>query len=239
MIDKIQKIIKEGMGINSSKLSGSSQLGGTDIGLDSQEIIDFTCMIEKAFGVKFSSPLLTKISTLQEVVTRVQQMQDPSPRDSVLFEGRTEASIDMQCTAEAAYKAIYEMEKWPEKLPHVKRIETLYNDGIYQEFFMDVASETGLIQVRSIRRCTKDSILFFQPKPPKFLKHHSGGWSFIKKAEGCEVKTWHQWNLLQPQASEIFPCKEAQTSQDQIARTLKEHAQLALNTWKSILEKSL
>src|SRR6185437_8465835 len=114
----------------------------------------------------------TKKSSLEDVVKFVQKvLRVNKPKDS--FEGTAEASLEIRCSPEAAYRAIYEMEKWPQKLPHVKRIETLYDDGVYQEFLMDVVSEGGMIHVRSIRRCLAgEGISFFQHRPPRFLKHH-------------------------------------------------------------------
>jgi acyl carrier protein len=235
MIEQIQRIINEELGVALSKPDRNTQLGGSGIGLDSQEIVDFTCMVEKTFAVKLPIVCFTKVSTLEDVIRRVQEANQLSFMKD-LFEGRTESSLEMNCPAEMAYKAIYEMERWSEKLPHVKRIQTLYNDGTFQEFLMDVASDMELIQVRSIRRCTKDGILFFQSRPPKFLKHHSGGWTFHEKSKGCEVRTWHQWNLELSKAREMFPPKEGLTTQDRVANTLRAHAELALKTWKAILE---
>ncbi len=235
MLEELQQVIEQEMGVKCPSLSLESKLGEVDIGLDSQEIVDLTCVLEKRFSIKLPSVCFTKFSSISEVIKRVQEAQT-SKNPKPLFEGAVEASLDMDCSPEAAYKAIYEMEKWPEKLPHVKRIETLYNDGIYQEFLMDVQSDTGLIQVRSIRRCLHGKeITFFQPTPPKFLKHHCGGWSFHKRNSGCSVKTWHQWNLQAQKAQELFPSQDGVETEDRVANLLRSHAELALSTWKKIL----
>ncbi|MDP1609097.1 MAG: phosphopantetheine-binding protein [Chlamydiales bacterium] len=229
-IEEIKSIISE-FGIDSSKIGLHSKLGESEIGLDSQEIVDFTCMVEKRFNIKLPSACFIKKNTLEEVTKCIQEKF--LPRE--LFEGKVEVSLKINCLAEEAYKAIYEMEKWPEKLPHVKRIETLYNDGVYQEFLMDVQSDTGMIQVRSIRRCLiNEEITFFQPNPPKFLKHHCGGWSFQKEGSACQIKTWHEWNVKKEKAEEMFPLQ----TQNHVANLLQSHAELALNTWKILLEKT-
>ncbi len=230
VIEEVKSVIDE-LGIDCSKMSGQSKLGETGIGLDSQEIIDFTCMLEKRFKIKLSTSF-TKKSDIEEVVRCIQEKQSPRK----LFEGKIEASLNVNCPVEKAYQAIYEMEKWPGKLPHVKRIETLYNDGVYQEFLMDVQSDTGMIQVRSIRRCLAgEEITFFQPTPPKFLEHHCGGWSFQKEGSLCKIRTWHQWNLKKGKAQELFP----EQTEERVAKLLQAHAELALNTWKVLLEKVL
>ena len=236
MLEKMKQMIQQGMGIKCSKISLESKLGGEDLGLDSQEIIELTCMVEKTFGVKLPCVCFTKHSSIGDIIKRVQDVQVPQSLKPK-FEGRIEAVLEMNCLAEEAYRSIYEMDKWPDKLPHVKRIETLYNDGTYQEFLMDVQSDTGMIQVRSIRRCIpEEGITFFQPNPPKFLKHHCGGWSFHKTDSGCCVKTWHQWNLEPHKAQELFPLQNDLSTEDRVANLLRAHAELALSTWKNILE---
>ncbi len=236
MLEEMQQMVEQGMGIKCSSLRFESKLGEQDIGLDSQEIVELTSLVEKQFSVKLPGVCFTKLSSMGDIIQRVQDAQSTkSPK----FEGKFEAGLSVHCSAQEAYKAIYEMEKWPEKLPHVRRIETLYNDGIYQEFLMDVLSDTGLIHVRSIRRCVpEEGITFFQPSPPQFLKHHCGGWSFEERGSGCYIKTWHQWNLKIEKAQELFPPQEGVTTQDRVSQLLGAHADLALNTWKKILENA-
>lgn len=237
MIETIKDAIQSKLGVDCSKAELTTCLGETGVGLDSQELIEFSCVIEKQFGVKLPQQSLTKTTTLENVIHRVQNAHKTEKQDSSLFEGKTESVLDINCSVKEAYAAIYEMEKWPLKLPHVKKIETLYNDGVYQEFLMDVLSEKGLIKVRSIRRCIEgEGISFFQPTPPVFLKHHCGGWSFSPRGNQCQIRTWHQWNLNRAKATELFPPKPELSTQDQIAQTLRSHAELALSTWKTILE---
>jgi acyl carrier protein len=239
MIEVIQQMIEKGMGIKRPHLNLESKLGETDIGLDSQEIVELTALLEKRFNIKLPFPCFTKLSSIGDVIESVQKNQT-TKSSKPSFEGKIEAAIEMDCSAAEAYRAIYEMDQWPEKLPHVKRIDTLYNDGVYQEFLMDVLSDTGMIQVRSIRRCLpNEEITFFQPKPPKFLKHHCGGWSFQKRDAGCYVKTWHQWNLESQKAQELFPMQESMSTGARVAKLLLSHAELALSTWKSVLEGAL
>jgi acyl carrier protein len=236
MLKEIQQIITHDMRVEGISIGLESTLGETGIGLDSQEIVELTCVIEKRFNVKLPGVLFSKKSTIAEAIQRIQEAQ-VSQTSKSLFEGKTEATLDIHCNPEEAYKAIYEMEKWPLKLPHVKDIKVLYNDGVYQEFLMDVLSDSGVLQVRSIRRCLpEEGIVFFQPTPPKFLKHHCGGWSFQKIPNGCNVRTWHQWNIEPKKAIESFPGLEENSIQVQVSSLLRSHAELALNMWKKNLE---
>src|SRR5579862_3540837 len=105
MIEEVKSIISE-FGIDCSKISLHSKLGELEIGLDSQEIVDFTCMVEKRFNIKLPLVCFTKKSDIEEVIKFVKGKQS-SKR---FFEGKIEASLNINCPAEEAYKAIYEME---------------------------------------------------------------------------------------------------------------------------------
>ena len=146
---------------------------------------------------------------------------------------KLEEKIIINRPYQEVYGYLKNMRDWPDYLPHVKKIDVLYDDGEFQEFYMDVLSENNiLLNVRSVRKCVDaESIQFFQPKPPAFLKHHAGGWRFkaidLKK---CEVLTYHQWDLAE---ASVVANKAAE-----ISHILSEHARLALSTWKKVIEQS-
>lgn len=235
MIDQISPLIQS-LGLNCSNLKMTTQIGEQGVGLDSQEIIELVCMLEKKFQVKLPHQVVTKKSRVADLVKAIQASQTQSAK-AAFFAGMCQASLCMNVSPEKVYDSIFNMKDWPSKLPHVKKIEVLYDDGMYQEFFMHVASDKGLIKVRSIRRCTHNqSILFFQPIPPTFLKHHSGGWKFEPNDKGCLVTTWHQWNINPPEAMSQFPSSHEMSSADKIKQVLLSHAELALSTWKKNLE---
>jgi ribosome-associated toxin RatA of RatAB toxin-antitoxin module len=159
------------------------------------------------------------------------------------FEYQCESFIDIQSSKELVYQALFDVSKWTSLLPHITNIKVLYDDGKYQEFIMSVQSESdvGELTVRSVRMCDYDNmkILFFQPEPPAFLKHHGGGWEFTQISQNiCRVKTYHQWNLCHDVARQKFEfCLEDYPKH--IESILIGHAQFALKNWKSNLETKL
>ncbi|WP_316355596.1 hypothetical protein [Candidatus Neptunichlamydia sp. REUL1] len=237
MIDEIKTLI-ESLGIDCPNLKKESVIGENDVGLDSQEIVELVCMIDKKFKVNIPHQLLSKKSTVEDVMKAIQNAQEKNANDDVTgFQGECTASLFIDSPLESTYSAIFNMRDWPNKLPHVKEIDVLYDDGVYQEFLMHVASDSGLIKVRSVRRCIQnESVLFFQPDPPVFLKHHCGGWKFDPDGRGCLVTTWHQWNIDSTGASSHFSIKKETPVDNHIEQTLRSHAELALSTWKSNLE---
>jgi ribosome-associated toxin RatA of RatAB toxin-antitoxin module len=154
------------------------------------------------------------------------------------FESYCEADIIIDCDIDTVYQALFDLEDWSKLLPHVRAIDVLYDDGRYQEFLMTVDSNPGQIKVRSVRNCDRGKmhIDFFQPQPPKFLKHHAGGWDFIRVGENkCRVSTYHQWNIKADVAAETFKDAE-QGFHERVKIQLLEHAEFALQNWKQILE---
>ncbi len=155
------------------------------------------------------------------------------------FDYACEETLIIHRPRKEVYLALHNMKCWPEYLPHVKNIDVIYDDGKYQEFLMEVLSEQGdLLKVRSIRKCIQESlILFFQPIPPEFLQHHTGGWKLIElDHSNCEVITYHKWNLRDDIAKKKFPSSTGISTQQQVKNLLRNHAKLALETWKNVLE---
>jgi len=137
------------------------------------------------------------------------------------------------------YHALHKFQDWPKYLPHVSHVEDLYDDGEYQEFRMDVKAESGgVLKVRSIRRCIKDSISFFQPEPPVFLLHHAGLWSFRELSpQKTYISTQHRWDLNLPVARQTFNTDDSGVIEEKVKKLLTDHANQALQTWKKTLEK--
>lgn len=140
--------------------------------------------------------------------------------------------------ADRAYAALFDLTQWERLLPHILKLDVVYDDGQYQEFWMTVEAENDgePLTVRSVRNCTRGTIEFFQPEPPAFLRHHGGVWRFTAQGDGAtEVQITHVWNLRPEQAATIFPTDEDGSTEAKVARTLAGHSRITLQTWQSIL----
>lgn len=152
-------------------------------------------------------------------------------------QGLLKEEITINAPREIVYRHLQSVQQWPRLLPHVEAIEVIYDDGLYQEFFMTVRGEDGSrTKVRSVRKCDETGISFFQVDPPRFLDYHSGGWSFRQNEAGqCVVTTYHQWRVNR-QAAVVYPETGGLSPQDQVKKLLRDHARFALTSWKQILE---
>lgn len=154
-------------------------------------------------------------------------------------QGSLTEEMTIAAPMETVYRHLQAVQQWPRLLPHVEAIDVIYDDGIYQEFYMTVRSDDGTRnKVRSVRKCGPAEITFFQVDPPKFLDRHSGGWKFAETAgEQCVVTTYHQW-ALNDHAKTVYPPVNGRSAYEQIEKLLRDHARFALTCWKQILEQN-
>ncbi|MDF7673366.1 hypothetical protein PT277_10395 [Acetobacteraceae bacterium ESL0709] len=205
-----------------------------DLGMDSQEILCLNINIEKEFGVNFLDGEIKRDFSLLDISCLIAIRQDDN-LISDSFQGRITEGICINADAGSVYSALFNVSAWPSKLPHVIKVNIIYDDGFYQEFDMDVESDNGeIISVRSVRRCSPERISFFQPKPPRFLKHHCGEW-FIQSItqDITHVTTIHRWNYLEICNEDVINGEDHIKIKD----LLSKHAQFALLSWKKNLER--
>ncbi|WP_229907592.1 aromatase/cyclase [Amycolatopsis oliviviridis] len=91
------------------------------------------------------------------------------------------------------YDFVYRSDLWPERLPHVARVElTEAGDGV-QHMEMDTVTADGSAHTtRSIRICQPgESISYTQLLPPTMLLGHSGRWTFRRAGRGVEATATH------------------------------------------------
>jgi acyl carrier protein len=204
------------------------KLLGDDLGMDSQERLCFREDIERHLNIALGDNELDADLTVAGLAALISRKQLPIPAPSG-FDGILIEDVTIAAPLADVRQGLFDVASWPAKLPHVTGITVAFDDGRYQEFTMDVDGADGKpISVRSVRRCVEDRITFFQPKPPAFLRHHCGEWFFRElDTDLTHLTTVHRWNLADNTTDQ-----EA----ERITRLLRDHACLALATWKRILE---
>lgn len=96
-------------------------------------------------------------------------------------------------SVEDAYAYLYEADKWPERIPHVVRLEMEETVPNIQFFDMDTKSSDGSEHTtRSVRICLPNhKIVYKQTQPPKTMDAHTGHWLFTETPEGVIVSSRH------------------------------------------------
>ena len=225
----------------SMDVEGATQdkLLGDDLEMDSQELLCATLELERLFSVKIEDGELVRDMTLLDLATMISRKISANTAlgqfDYTLVEDTT-----IEAPFEATFEALVDVDTWPEKLPHVRSIVKRYDDGLFQEFDMEVEDGNGgVISVHSVRRCEPGWIRFFQPTPPKFMRHHCGDWILRALSdELTHVLTRHQWRLSDV-AEELFPPQDDLSTGERVQNWLAEHARFALKCWKSHLEQGV
>ena len=217
---------------------------GADLGIDSQELVSLVCELESQYPVPFGGHEVHQGMTVADVAALVARKLAARDVDQAAVATSATGSLVEDIVIHAPWSAVYErlhrVAAWPLLLPHVVSIDVIYDDGRYQEFNMTVRSaDDSRLRVRSIRRCGDRDIRFFQPEPPPYLASHGGGWTFEPIGDAqCAVTTWHQW-VLSDAAGAAFPDTGDDTTAARITRVLREHARLALTSWKAIVEEEV
>jgi acyl carrier protein len=207
-----------------------------DLGMDSQELVCAATQFEKIFGVRIESGDLTRSMSVFDVAIMISRKLALKSRLGTFDYGLYE-DIIIKASMEVVYKALFDVYSWPQKLPHVRHIKRRYDDGMFQEFDMEMDGSGGsTISVHSVRRCEPGRIRFFQPTPPKCLRHHCGEWVLNSMIEDLtHVSTWHQWRLADG-ANAMFPVQDNMATADRVQSWLTEHARFVLDCWKACLE---
>jgi hypothetical protein len=85
---------------------------------------------------------------------------------------------------------------WSNIWDTITKIRLLYDDGIYQEFTMDLSWRERPASIRVISMRDHDGgIEFFSPIPPAEMEWHTGRWGFIGLGHSCEVMALREYRL--------------------------------------------
>ncbi|WP_336159396.1 SRPBCC family protein [Amycolatopsis sp. VC5-11] len=91
------------------------------------------------------------------------------------------------------YEYLYEADKWPQRIPHVTRLELEEPEPDIQFFDMDTVSADGSRHTtRSVRICLPPHLIVYkQIRTPPLLTVHTGHWKFAETPEGVLASARH------------------------------------------------
>ncbi len=104
-----------------------------------------------------------------------------------------------------AYAFIYHADRWPERLPHVARVELRENVPGLQRMEMDTRSGDGTHTTVSYRVCEPGLISYKQTILPQALAAHSGQWTFLAGPGGQVTVTSRHQVILDPDGIARLP----------------------------------
>jgi len=101
--------------------------------------------------------------------------------------------IIINAPLKAVYNELHNIKKWPEIIPHVKKIEVIEYDDEKQHLLMSVYSKKKIEEMETIRHFKYcDYIDFHQISMPKPIKRHDGIWKFYDYKNKTMVESIHE-----------------------------------------------
>ncbi|MFE3497344.1 aromatase/cyclase [Streptomyces sp. NPDC059169] len=104
-----------------------------------------------------------------------------------------EDTMEIAATPDAVYHFIQDCRSWPQRLPHVSRLELTEQPGGIQHMAMDTKAPDGAVHsTESIRLCfPAKRIIYKQTTLPKLLRAHTGCWTFAQSPDGTTATSRH------------------------------------------------
>ncbi|MDQ8705990.1 hypothetical protein RCO28_26420 [Streptomyces sp. LHD-70] len=112
---------------------------------------------------------------------------------------RIEVARQLAASPPGAAEVFWDITGWYRIWDRISEVEVRYDDGVHQEFAMEVERDGRLEQVRTLRfRDSREDIAFFSPDPPPGMSVHLGQWRFAETADGrgCRATAARQYALI-------------------------------------------
>lgn len=107
---------------------------------------------------------------------------------------------------DAVYDFIHQSDAWPERVPHVSRLELREKPGGLQFMEMDTRSADGSVHTtESVRICFPgERIVYKQTRVPPIMNAHVGTWTFRSTPQGTVVTSSHTVVIKPEAATELL-----------------------------------
>ncbi|MFE6721798.1 aromatase/cyclase [Streptomyces albidoflavus] len=118
-----------------------------------------------------------------------------------------EESVRIKGPAELVHNFLYDVKRWPDHLPHVRRVDLTELQGGVQKASMTLAAADGTGQdVTSVRLCFPHAgrIVHKETTPRKLIKAHCGEWSVTSDEDGVTVASQHHVVLREKDIEQVL-----------------------------------
>ncbi|HEY4023994.1 MAG TPA: aromatase/cyclase, partial [Pseudonocardiaceae bacterium] len=102
-------------------------------------------------------------------------------------------SVQVNGPIDTAYQFIDEADRWPVRLPHVRRLDLRVDEAGVQHMVMDTVAPDGATHTTSSVRVCMDGtqIVYKQIEVPALLTGHSGRWIFATEGGTTTITSEH------------------------------------------------
>ena len=105
-----------------------------------------------------------------------------------------EDSVRVRGGAELVYDFLYQVGQWPQRVPHVSRLDVTEDEPGVQVMSMDTTTADGSTHTtESVRVCFPHAgrIVYKQTVTPALMTAHTGEWSVVPDEDGVTVTSQH------------------------------------------------
>ncbi len=170
------------------------------------------------------------VAALAEAAGRYKEL----PELIVAFEDPLYIDGDVQ----AVYDLLYHADEWPERFPHVKRIDMTEDVPNVQFFDMDTVTPDGRAHTtRSVRICFPNrKIVYKQIGLPPLLTAHLGHWLFEATPEGLIASARHEAAIKTSALAILKPDATVGDARRYLRRVLSANSLSNLRIAKQLVE---
>lgn len=112
-------------------------------------------------------------------------------------------------STEAAYDFLYQAKLWPERLPHVTRMDLTEDVENVQPMTMDTLAKDGSVHTtESVRVCfPHQRIVYKQTVPPSLMTAHTGEWTLAETGDGVLATSNHTVTVNEANIAKVLGAK--------------------------------
>ncbi|MDO0926688.1 aromatase/cyclase [Streptomyces sp. TG1A-8] len=142
-------------------------------------------------------------------------------------------------TAEDSYALLYRAREWPDRFPHVTRIDMTEDERGIQFFDMDTLTPDGRAHTtRSVRVCMPHhKIVYKQISLAPLLTAHTGHWLFTETPEGIVASARHTATINPDALDLLFPGATVQDARAYLRKALSANSVSNLRFAKEYAEE--
>jgi aromatase len=151
-------------------------------------------------------------------------------RDELVFS--FEDSIPIAGDARGVYDFLHQAQSWPDRLPHVARLDLQEPMPNLQVMEMDTKAPDGSIHTtRSVRVCFPSREIFYkQVAPPRLLSAHTGRWLVDETPDGPFVSSRHTVTIRESAIEEVLgPGTGIEEARRYVQRALSGNSRITMD----------
>jgi hypothetical protein len=117
---------------------------------------------------------------------------------------RISVKCEIKASRDKIYDLFWDIKRWSSVWNPIEKVSVTFDNGLKQEFLMDVWRNGQCEKIKTIRYKKNGNIEFHSPTPPPMLSFHSGEWNFYSNGDVTTVESVRYFEMKED-TSDIEP----------------------------------